>query len=224
VAICSGEFIMPNERLFLDILYYESDYENIGGASLPGGPGRIYRLPKSIHACGARIARKLREYGFVAGVFDHLYVNYTTVLDGGQIRYSPREAGERIRYIDYGLSPERTNRLTETEKESLVCKSTFDILRFAAGQRPPQLPLVEQVASDIEAKGSELEIVHKTKETATSSVTVQHEFALPRAVEGVKAAGSSEPDDELAKEPFDGRSPTPRDRAVSLCAHPPGVR
>src|SRR5258708_539745 len=107
---------MPTERLFLDIRYYESNHENVVGTSLPSGPGRISSLPKSIHALGARIARKLREYGFVAGVYDHLYVNFTTVLPEGQCRYSPREVEERIKYIDFGLSPDKTNRLSETEK------------------------------------------------------------------------------------------------------------
>src|SRR5262249_52190451 len=125
---------------------------------------------------GARIARKLREYGFVAGVFDHLYVNFTTVLPEGQCRYSPRDVEERIKYIDFGLAPEKVNRLSETEKESLVCRSTFDILRFVAAERPEQLVVVESVAVEIEEKGSELEIVHMTKETAAYAVTVTYQI------------------------------------------------
>src|SRR5262245_15383199 len=83
LSLCASvlaRFDMPTERLFLDIRYYESDRENVVGSSLPNGPGRIFTLPRSIHALGARIARKLREFGFVAGAYDHLYVNFTTVL------------------------------------------------------------------------------------------------------------------------------------------------
>lgn len=167
---------MPTERLFLDIRYYESDRENVVGTSLPGGPGRIFSFPKSIHPLGARLARKLREYRFVAGAFDHLYVNFTTVLPEGRCRYSPRELEEWIKYIDFGLVPDKVNRLSETEKESLVCRSTFDILRFAAGERPARLALIDRVAADIEEKGSELEIIHKTKETAAYAVTVTYQI------------------------------------------------
>ena len=167
---------MPTERLFLDIRYYESERENVVGMALPGGPGRIFSFPKSIHPLGARIARKLREYGFVAGAFDHLYVNFTTVLPEGHCRYSPREVKERIKYIDFGLVPEKANRLSETEKESLVCQSTFDILKFMGGERPTQLAIVDRVIADIEDKGSELEIVHKTKETAAYAVTVTYQI------------------------------------------------
>jgi hypothetical protein len=167
---------MPTERLFLDIRYYESAPENIFSTALPGHVGRIFSFPKSIHPLGARIARKLREYGFVAGAFDHLYVNFTTVLPEGQCRYSPREVEERIKYIDFGLVPEKTNRLSETEKETLVCRSTFDILQFVSGERPAQLALVDRVTADIEEKGSKLEIVHKTKETAAYAIKVTYQI------------------------------------------------
>jgi hypothetical protein len=167
---------MPTERLFLDIRYYESDRENVVGSSLPNGPGRIFTLPKSIHELGARIARKLREYGFVAGMYDHLYVNFTTVLPEGQCRYSPREVDERIKYIDFGLSPKKTNYHSETEQESLVCRRTFGILRFVAGDDSARLALVNRVAVEIQEKGSELEIVHKSKETAAYRVTVMYQI------------------------------------------------
>ncbi len=167
---------MPTERLFLDIRYYESDGENVVGTSLPGGPGCIFSFPTSIHPLGARIARKLREYGFVAGVFDHLYVNFTTVLPEGRCRYSPRQLEGRIKYIDFGLLLEKTNRLSEAEKVSLVCRSTFAMLKCVAGERPMQLALVDRVTADIEEKGSELEIVHKIKETAAYAVTVTYQI------------------------------------------------
>jgi hypothetical protein len=172
----AGEIPMPAERLLLDIRYYESDHENVAGSSLPSEHGRIFHLPASIYPVGARIARKLREYGFVAGVFDHLYVNFTTVLPPGQLRYSPREVEERIKYIDFGLSPEATNRLSETEKESLVRDSTFAILRFVSREIPERIKLVDRVFSEILDKGSELEIVHKTKETASYSVAVTYQI------------------------------------------------
>lgn len=167
---------MPTKRVFLDIRYYESDHENVVGTSLPSGPGRIFSFPKSIHSLGARIARKLREYGFVAGAFDHLYVNFTTVLPESHCRYSPRDVEERIKYIDFGLVPEKTNCLSEAEKEAVVCQSTFDILKFVGGEPPTQLAIVNRVIADIEDKGSELEIFHKAKEMAAYAVTVTYQI------------------------------------------------
>jgi len=85
---------MPKERLLLDIRYYESAVDNVAGTSLPSELGQIFHLPLSIHPMGARIARKLREFGFTASKFDHLHLNFTTVLPAGQCRYSPREIEE----------------------------------------------------------------------------------------------------------------------------------
>jgi hypothetical protein len=167
---------MPNERLLLDIRYYESAHENVAGTSLPGEPGRIFHFPVSIHPMGARIARKLREFGFVAGVFDHLYVNFTTLLPAGQYRYSPREVEERIKYVDFGLSAETTDMLSDTEKESLVLDATFNILKFVTGNRQARFALVQRVFSDVKKQGSELEILHKQKEAPTYSVTVTYKI------------------------------------------------
>jgi hypothetical protein len=167
---------VPKERLLLDIRYYESDRENVAGTSLPNELGRIFRFPGSIHPMGARVARKLREFGFVAGEFDHLYVNFTTVLPAGQYGYSPRQVEERIKYVDFGLSAETTEMLSETQKESLVHDATFNILRFVTGNRPAQLKLVDRVCAEVEEKGSELEILHKAKEAATYSVTVTYKI------------------------------------------------
>lgn len=169
-------FNMPTERLFLDIRYYESNRENVAGTSLPSHPGRVFHLPKSINALGQRIARKLREHGFIAGAFDHLYVNFTTVLGEGQCRYSPREVEPWMKFVDSGLSPEKTNSLSDFEKESLVCRETFSILRFVAGKNAGRQALIDRVWAEIEEKGSELEIVHKKKETGTYAVTVTYQI------------------------------------------------
>ena len=55
--------------------------------------------------------------------------------------------------------------LSEIEKESLVLAATVKVLRFVAGNRTAQLGLLERLLGEIEEKGSELEILHKSKET-----------------------------------------------------------
>ena len=163
---------MLKEKFLLDIRYFESDVENVNGASLPDHTGRIYAFPASIHSSGARIARKLREYGFTAGPFDHLYVNYTPLLPEREMQYAPRSVEPWIKYVDFGLAPENTNRLSDMEKESVVVDSTFEILRFIASDRQTRCSQIERVCGDIKAKGTELEIHHTTKETASYVVTV----------------------------------------------------
>lgn len=175
---------MPKDKLLLDIRYYESAHENVDFTSLPSEPGQIFLLPLSIHAMGARIARKLREFGFIAGGFDHLYVNFTTVLSVGQCRYSPRQSEEWMKYVDFGLSADSTNVLSDTEKESLVLDATVKVLRFVSANRSSQLGLVDRVLAEIEEKGSELEILHKAKETVNYSVTVSYKIR-PRGKESI---------------------------------------
>jgi hypothetical protein len=168
---------MAFERVFRDIRYFESDHENIAGIAMPCYVGRIFKLPASIGPMSARIACKLREYRFVApGGFHHLYVNYTTTLPEGQFRYSPHDIEYWFKFVDYGLSPQKTNRLSESAKESLVCRTTFEILRFIAGQSQAKLGLVNRVQTDIIEKGSELEILHKRKETAAYVVSVTYQI------------------------------------------------
>jgi len=49
------------ERIIKDIIYYESDIQNISGNSLPHNVGTLYKFSNEVHAIGQRIARKLNE-------------------------------------------------------------------------------------------------------------------------------------------------------------------
>ncbi len=167
---------MAKEKLILDIRYYESDVENIAGNSLPSGPGRLFQYPKSIHYLGARIARKLREKGFITGSFDHVYINFTTALGDGEARFSPRETEPWLKYVDYGASPLRINNMSDAEKESFVASTTFDILRLAASGHSAQSVIIDDVQHHIELSGSEIEITHKTKDTKSYTVTVTYQI------------------------------------------------
>ncbi len=167
---------MATERLILDIRYYESDQPNADGGPLPGGPGRVFQFPKSIHALGARIARKLRELGFVAGDFDHLYLNFTPALPALDARWSARVIDGRIRYIDYGLSPEAINGQAEAEKERIALNATLNALGLVCERTGRGRETIERVRREIEEHGSELEIVDKTKDSKTFAVTVTYKI------------------------------------------------
>lgn len=171
---------MPEDKLILDIRFYESEKPNVDGDSLPGDPGRIFRLPGSIHAVGARIARKLRELEFRTGTFDHVYVNLTTAIPEGRIAFSPRTPHRetaRLRYVDYGANPKAVNRLGEQGKERFAATAAFDVLRFIAGKKSGELAKIEQVGHLIAEYGSELPILHRSKETKTCLVRVSYTIA-----------------------------------------------
>ena len=174
---------MATRKLIVDIRYYESDHENVNFASTPGDFGRLYPFPRSISFLGQRIARKLREYGYVTGTFDHLYVNFTTVLKEHEIRLSPRMPEKWLRYIDYGLDPATVLKMTESQRESFAAECTFRVLKFL-GEDATQQQLVERLRRELEASGSELEILHQTKETATYRVVVTYQIR-PRGEQSV---------------------------------------
>lgn len=46
------------DKTIIDIRYYETE---------------VYQFDKSLHAIGQRYARKLREFDFKTGEYDHIY-------------------------------------------------------------------------------------------------------------------------------------------------------
>jgi len=175
---------MARRKLILDIRYFESSHENVDGMGLPNALGRLYPFPRSIHALGARIARKLREYGYTTGDFDHLYINFTTLLKEHQFRLSPRIPEAWLRYVDYGVDPKTVRRMRERDREEFVANCTFRVLRFLSRGDAAQRRLIEAVRRELDSAGSEMEILHKVKETATYRVVVTYQIQ-PRGGESV---------------------------------------
>lgn len=167
---------MVGKKLILDIRYFESDKENVDGSSLPSYVGKIFPFSKSVHSLGARIARKLRELGFLTGEFDHLYINYTTTLRETAFQLSQRIPDLRIRYVDYGASPASVRAMDDTQREAFVATSTFEILASLFGDDPKQEVLLMRVRKEMEAFGSDLEIIHKVKDTSTYRIIVSYQI------------------------------------------------
>ena len=165
---------MAKEKMILDIRLFESDYENISGSSLPSRTGEIYQLPDSSNYLASRIARKLRELEFISGLFDHVYINLTTALPTGEIKYSPRSTESWMKYIDFGLVPEEFNAKSEVEKLKSVESIIFRIIRFISTGEQSN-PIIE-VENQIEEFGSELEIHHKEKDTKSYNVKITYQI------------------------------------------------
>jgi len=164
------------ERIIKDIIYYESDIQNISGNSLPHNVGTLYKFSNEVHAIGQRIARKLNEYNFVSGDYDHLYINYTTVIIDGQIVISERRPEKWLIYIDYGISPDNINCLTEEEKNNFVIESTFKILYLLYNGQDEKTSIIDKVRNEINTFSSDLEIFFKTKETASYKIDISYKI------------------------------------------------
>jgi hypothetical protein len=169
-TLLSGRQEVASERLILDIRYYEA-YE--GNSSVnPVDLGTRYYLPEETHAIGARIARKLREYGFITGVFDHVYLAYTDAIPDGEVGLPGRVVMDRFNYIGYGASPSTINTMSQEEQLVFVTDSTFRVLDQLTGGDEARLHLIDRVRQDIRKYGSELQILCRQKETASYIVTV----------------------------------------------------
>lgn len=165
---------MASKRVLIDIRYYERGQEVLEKSPWPSA--HIFNFPKSIHPLGARFARKLGEYGFAAGEYNHLYIAFTPKLPQGAYRFSTRPTEDWFREVEFGLSEEATKGLSDAAKESLVQQATLSVLRFVAASDPHLLATIDRVEAEINEKGSELEIVHMTKDTARYTVTVSYQI------------------------------------------------
>lgn len=170
---------MSDPKLIRSIRYYESIKPNVDGQSLPGNIGFIFAFPKTIHAIGERIARKLQERGLVTGSWNHLYINFTTVLPSGEMALSHRGEGYRehksIKYLDFGLDPETISGMTNDGRKRFIVESTFDALRLVVKDKQ-QLSLLDEVKKMVEEAGDSLEIVYRSKETAKYRITISYQI------------------------------------------------
>lgn len=98
-------------RILKDIRVYESENENIAGKSLPSELGNIFKPTENTNFIGQRIARKLNEFKYSYGDFDHIYINLTTHIKENEIQISNRYLDKRIKYIDFGTSSKYFNSL-----------------------------------------------------------------------------------------------------------------
>jgi hypothetical protein len=167
---------LPAAKLIRDIRYYESDQPNLAGLSLPEEPGRIFEFAVDVVAVGQRIARKLRERGFVTGPFDHVYVNFTPLLPDHDARWSDRKVEPWLRYVDYGLSPTLVGGLPAGACEALVADATFRALEALVARDPDEMAKLAVVRSELATHGSEIEILLLTKKTKRHRITISYQI------------------------------------------------
>ncbi len=162
------------DRILKDVRFYESEKQNIAGQSLPNELGEIFIPTKDTNYIGQRIARKLNELKFTYGEFDHIYINLTTILKEGEIIVSNRNIDKRIKYIDFGISSENLNSLSDSEKNNFIKSVTFKVLKqISSGSN---LEVVNQTEKLIAEFDTEIKIHFKSKETTSFKIDIYYQI------------------------------------------------
>ena len=163
------------DRILKDIRFYESDYENIDGQSMPHELGKLFHKTSNTNYIGQRIARKLNELKFTYREFDHIYINLTTFLSENEIVVSTRNIDKRIKYIDFGFNSATVNSLSEKDRNDFIKATTFKLLKHISSNT--NLELVNQVEHLVAEFGSEIKILYKSKETTAYKIDIYYQIA-----------------------------------------------
>jgi len=158
------------EKLILDIRFFsdtEEDHE--------GNRRDIFELPIEAHAIGSRVARKLRELNFTLIGFDHVYVNFTNNVKEGYVGNSLKPSTESwFKYFDVGIEKNKVKSLTGTELLCLIEEYTFKVLDRICPD--DQRQILEETKSMVSEQKTELEILHKFKETKSYKVRLTYQI------------------------------------------------
>ncbi|MDK8179974.1 hypothetical protein [Paenibacillus sp. UMB4589-SE434] len=123
---------------------------------------------------GDRYARKLREFDFKTREYDHIYINFNDSLQDGHIEISPQDDW-RI-YVNIGVSVIKFNILNPDEKFIFIIELTTEALRALCERDGLDFEVVQRVKNLMLQYNTELEIVHKEKETAKYKVVISYQI------------------------------------------------
>jgi hypothetical protein len=167
---------MQSLKKILDIRYYESINPNIDGQSLPSNIGKIFNFDQRIINIGSRFARKLREYGYLTGSFDHLYINFTTCLPERNYQISTRNVEKWIKYVDFGLTTESIHTMPYEYQLTLITETTFNILKqFNSICKENEKILNIAYENMINDKES-IKILHKEKDNKLYNIKIKYQI------------------------------------------------
>jgi hypothetical protein len=156
--------VQKRQRPILDIRCLESRHRYLGGQTYA-------------HAdwgwVADRIARKLRELGFVlAEGADHLGVLFTPDAIGG-VEVQPRIGREVVALLT--VAPEALD--PSDGGARAIAAAIFRALRAIAIDRPDDLASIDRVERDLEELGRDLEVVYFRHETRAYRVVIAHRLA-----------------------------------------------
>lgn len=154
-----------DNRVLKDIRYFEIKPDNYQG-KFDGMIGNIFQNSHDTKYIGQRIARKLNEFGFISGEFDHIYINLSQKLNDNEINESPVFLDKQIKYFDYGLKASAFNNLTDSEKDAKIKEITFKVLNWIYKNDDLKIQLIKNVKDLIDKYDKCLLIKYLTKETS----------------------------------------------------------
>jgi hypothetical protein len=153
-----------DSRVIKDIRYFEIKPDDYQG-EFDGMLGNIIHNSPDTMYIGQRIARKLNEFGFISGEFDHIYISLSPKLSENEISESNVFLDKRIKHFDYGFSTSVFNNLTDLEKDNKIKEITFKVLRWIYRNDDLKTQLISNAKSLIDKYDKCLIIKFKTKET-----------------------------------------------------------
>ena len=159
---------MTKEKKILDIRYFSDQEKNEDGTYVS-----IFEIDKEASALGARIARKLRELDFTTGEFDHVYINFTENLPNTEVAVSSKHCEKWFKYFDVGISRNEANHLSSSDRVHFIEEKTYQVLELI---NQNQIALIDTVKNEIASKGSEIELLHKHKETKSYVVKLTYQI------------------------------------------------
>ncbi len=159
-------------KVIRDISYMENTVQTTIGSRLPEEVGEIYHPSKHYAVIGQRFALLLREAGFKLTDFERLVIVFSQAMPKGEAAISERITDKWMRYVDYGLSVEDFERLSDAEKQQEIFQLTKAILLNFFADTKEKKRMVEDAAKKIENDGEALDIVYQMKNDKAVNVKV----------------------------------------------------
>lgn len=160
-------------RVIKDIRFYETKPKDFEG-EFDGIIGNIYKVTEDTNSIVQRISRKLNEFGFTSGEFDHIYINFTENSEIGKVIENEKTLDKRIKNFDYGIVPKAFNILNEFEKDLLIKEIIFKLLKQVYKNDNEKIEKIIEVENLVNKFETEIEIAYKTKETNSYKIEISY--------------------------------------------------
>ena len=153
-----------DNRIIKDIRYFETKPDDYHG-KFDGIIGNVYQNSSDTKYIGQRISRKLNEFGFISGEFDHIYINLSPKLKDNEINESKVFLDKQIKCFDYGFTISAFNKLLDFEKDTKIKAITFKVLHWIYKNDDLKTQLIINVKNLMDKYSKSLTIKYKSKET-----------------------------------------------------------
>ena len=157
-----------------DIRLFEADWPNEDYQSIPQYIGKIYEYDSMDPLDFIdRLLFLLRSRDFGFAKFDHLYLNYTSLLPHGEMQPARRSTCREdnwLRWVDIGCAPEVFNSWEEAGKRDFILSTIKDAVIFMAEEKSREL--AEISIAEVLEQGDKLRIPYKTKQREDYTVDI----------------------------------------------------